>query len=439
MKHSFFGGVHPAGHKESTRRKPIAPLERQPERLAIPLRMSALGRSELLVRPGERVRAGQPLARGADGGVYIHAPVSGRVTGVEDRPHPWGGSSPAIVLENDGADALWDGFPQPLAAEQVTLEQLLERTEWAGVAGMGGGAYPTADKLARAAGQIDTLIVNAAECEPYVTADHRLLLERSDHILLGAQVISRCLGAGRTVVVTEGDKLNAVEAVERRLRKRGGRVELCTVGTRYPLGAEHQVVQTVTGREAPARGTALDVRCLVLNVATVFAIQEALFRGRPLTHRAVTVTGGAVARPRNLWAPIGTPLRCLLESAGGLREVPDLILTGGPMMGTPQETLDAPVVKNTNGLVCLSQWERRPAAPETTCIRCGKCVSSCPMHLAPVFIARALRQGQLHKLPALHPQDCTSCGCCSYICPADIPLVELVNQAGALLEKGGEA
>ena len=185
--------------------------------------MSPLGRSEPLVRPGDRVQVGQPLTRGIDGGVCVHASVSGRVAAVEERPHPWGGTSLAVVLENDGEDTPFEDRPQPLVPEKVKLKQLVERTHWAGIAGMGGGAYPTDRKLAQAADKIDTLIVNAAECEPYVTADHRLLLERSDHILQGAQVLARCLGAKRTVVVTEGDKLNAVEAVERRLRKRGAR------------------------------------------------------------------------------------------------------------------------------------------------------------------------------------------------------------------------
>ncbi|MEA4934619.1 MAG: RnfABCDGE type electron transport complex subunit C, partial [Lawsonibacter sp.] len=250
--------------------------------------------------------------------------------------------------------------------------------------------------------------------------------------------LARVLGAQRAVLVTEGDKLNAVEAVERRLRRRSGKVELRTVGTRYPLGAEKQIVQTVTKREVPFGKNPLDVKCVVFNVATVFAIQDALFKGHALTHRAVTVAGGAVARPRNLWVPIGTSLHCLLESAGGLRETPDLILTGGPMMGIPQRNLDAPVVKNTNALICLTDFERRGSAQESVCIRCGKCVSCCPMHLAPAFISQALRQNELHKLPKLHPQDCISCGCCSYICPARIPLLELVRQAKELLEQEGE-
>ena len=439
MRHFFFGGVNPAPHKESTRRKPIARMERQPSQVVIPLVMSTGAAATPAVKPGDRVAIGQPIALGQGLSASAHASVSGRVAAIEERPHPWGGVCEAILLENDGRNTPWSGRPEPLDPTQVTRELLLARVREAGITGMGGGAYSTAEKLRQAAGQVDTLIVNAAECEPYITADHRLLLERSDKILQGAQTLARALGAQRAVLVTEGDKLNAAEAVERRLRKRSGKVELCTIGTRYPLGAEKQVVQTVTSREVPPGGTPLDVKCVVLNVATVFAIQESLFRGKALTHRTVTVTGGAVARPRNLWVPIGTPLRCLLEEAGGLREKADLILTGGPMMGTPQPDLEVPVIKSTNGLLCLTGQERRPADQESVCIRCGKCVAACPMHLAPVFISQAVRQNELRKLPKLHPEDCMECGCCSYICPARIPLVELVRQAGQLLEKGGQA
>ncbi|NBI11930.1 electron transport complex subunit RsxC, partial [Colidextribacter sp. OB.20] len=325
----------------------------------------------------------------------------------------------------------------PLDPHQLTLEQAAERVEAAGVVGMGGGAFPTQAKLLRSAGRIDTLIVNAAECEPYVTADYRLLLERSEHILRGAQALARCLSCERVVVVTEGDKLNAVEAVERRLRRRGGgRVQILTVRTRYPLGAEKQIIQTVTGREVPPGGTPLDVRCAVFNVATVYAIHDALFQGRPLTYRAVTVTGGAVTRPRNMWVPIGTPLRHLLESCGGLREETDRMLIGGPMMGIHLTSLDAPVTKDTNSLVCLASWEHKPNTPAGVCIRCGKCVASCPMHLAPTLIRRALEDLDVDKLSRYHLEDCNACGCCSFICPAQIPLVETVAQASALVKRG---
>jgi electron transport complex protein RnfC len=439
MTHSFFGGVFPATRKGITRRKPIARLAKASKEIIIPLVMCADGPATPLVSPGDAVTVGQPIARRGETGASAHATVSGRVSAIEDRPHPWGGLSPAIVIQNDDRNEPYDGHMDPLDPRQLTLRQAAERVEAAGVVGMGGGAFPTQEKLLRSAGKVDTLIVNAAECEPYVTADYRLLLERSEHILRGAQALARCLACQRVVVVTEGDKLSAVEAVERRLRRRGGgRVQILTVRTRYPLGAEKQIIQTVTGREVPPGGSPLDVRCAVFNVATVYAIHDALFQGRPLTYRVVTVTGGAVTRPRNMWVPIGTPLRHLLEACGGLREETDRILIGGPMMGTPVTSLEAPVTKDTNSLVCLAGWEHKPDRPAGVCIRCGKCVASCPMHLAPTLIRRALEDQDLNKLARYHLEDCNACGCCSFICPAQIPLVETVAQASLLLKKGGE-
>ena len=437
MTHSFFGGVYPATRKASTRRKPLTSLALAPDEVVLPLSMCADGPSVPLVRPGDRVLLGQPVAgRGTAGGTAIHASVSGRVTAVEDRPHPWGGTAPAIVIRNDGQDTPWEEGAQPLSMREVNLTLLTQRLEEAGVVGMGGGG-PTWEKLDQAAGRVDTLIINAAECQPYVTADHRLLLERSKYILRGGELLARCLGANRTVLVTEGDKLNAVESVEHRLRVRGGPVRLCTVRTRYPLGAEKQIIQTVTGREVPPGGSPVDVKCVVLNVATVYAVQDAVLRGRPLTHRAVTVTGGAVVRPRNLWVPIGTPLRRLLEDCGGLREKAELLLTNGPMMGIVPGSLDAPVIKDTNCLVCLTGRERRPEQSGSVCIRCGKCVAACPMHLAPTVARQALEQHDLERLSRLHLEDCISCGCCSYICPAQIPLVDRVRQARLAVERGG--
>lgn len=438
MTHSFFGGVYPATRKGITRRKPMARLVQTPKEIVIPLVMCADGPATPMVSPGDPVTVGQPIARRGETGAAAHASVSGRVSAIENRPHPWGGLSPAIVIQNDDRSQPYDGRLPPLDPRTLTLEQAVERVAAAGVVGMGGGAFPTWIKMARSAGKIDTLIVNAAECEPYVTADYRLLLERSEHILQGAQILARCLGCGRVVVVTEGDKLSAVEAVERRLRRRGGgRVQILAVRTCYPLGAEKQIIQTVTGREVPPGGSPLDVRCAVFNVATVYAIHDALLQGRPLIYRAVTVTGGAVTRPRNMWVPIGTPLRHLLEACGGLLEKTDRFLTGGPMMGVALSSLDAPVTKDTNSLVCLTNWERKPDSPPGVCIRCGKCVSACPMHLAPTIIRRALEDQDLNKLAGYHLEDCNSCGCCSFICPAQIPLVETISQASALLRKGG--
>lgn len=433
MKYTFFGGVFPPVHKVNSRRKPIALMEEAPEYVVLPLEMSKEGQADALVRPGDKVGVGDVIAA-VPGGSCLHASVSGTVQAVEDRPHPWGGMRPAIVIKNDHMNTAGKAGLPPLAPNMVNLEVLVERVRKAGIVGMGGGAFPTWLKLEQAAGRVDTFIVNAAESEPYVTADYRLMMERSDRILQGAQTIGRCLGAKRIVVVTAGDKIKAVEIIERRMRRRKG-LELRTVPARYPLGAERQIVQTVTGRECPAGSAVLDVKCVVLNVATVFAVQEAL-SGAPLTHRVVTLTGGAVSRPRNLLVPIGTPLEHVLREGGECKDA-DLIITGGPMMGTEQPDLSVPVIKDTAALVCLTKRERRQDHESGICIRCGKCVASCPMRLAPTLVTRALRKKEYHKLERFHVEDCIGCGSCSYVCPAHIPLKERMSTAYSIV-KGGE-
>lgn len=439
MRRRFLGGIHPASYKESTRRKPIVPLEEPPKQVIIPLTMCSMGGGIPVVKPGDKVTVGQVIARPTQDGVYIHASVSGRVRAIEPRPHPWGGQGDAIVIDNDGQDTPCPDLPEPMDWPRMDRKDVLERIRQAGITSMGGGASPTHLRLAQSVGRVDTLIVSAAECEPYLTADHRLLLEKGDQVLQAVQMLAQLLRADRAVLVVAGDKLNAVEFLERRLRRKRRSVEIITIETRYPLGMEKQLVRTITGREVPPGQSAIDVKCAAFNVATAYTLRCALLEGQPLTHRTVTVSGGAVTRPRNLWVPIGTPLRCLLESAGGLKETPAVILTGGPMTGTIQTDLEAPVVKNTNALLCLTQAERGSAEqPETVCVRCGHCVSSCPMNLNPVFVYRAVRMGETDRLPKLHLEDCMECGCCTYICPSHIPLVDLVRQAQAILAKGGE-
>ena len=410
-------------------------MEQAPAQVVIPLEMSKEGQAVALVHPGDKVCVGQVIAAIPEGS-YVHASVSGRVAAVEPRPHPWGGLRPAIVIENDFEDTRTRDNLPPLAPNMVSMEVLVERTRKAGIVGMGGGAQATWLKLRRAAGRADTLIINAAECEPYVTADYRLMMERSDRILQGIQTVARCLGVKRAVIVTAGDKVKAVEIIERRLRRRAG-VELRVVRMRYPLGAERQIVQTVTGRETPADRDVLHSKCVVLNVATVFAIQEAL-SGAPLTHRVVTITGGAVARPRNLLVPVGTPIRELIREGGEGRQPADLILTGGPMMGVEQSELSVPVLKDTSAVLCMTQRERRQEHEAGICIRCGKCVASCPMHLAPSLVTRALRKKEYQKLPAFHVGDCMGCGSCSFVCPAHIPLKVRMQTAREIVEGGGQ-
>lgn len=439
MVHLSFRGAHPAARKGNTRRKPLTPLEQVPEQVFLPLDMCSAAPSVPVVEPGEPVLLGQVIARGEkEDAVDIHASVSGRVADIKEYPHPWGGTARTIVLTNDGKDTPVDCQPGPIDPAHIVPETLIRRVREAGIVGMGGDARPTHRKLAQAMGRVDTLIVNAVECEPYVTADQRLLMDRGDLILQGALILCQVLRAKRVVLAQEGDQLGVVERLERVVRREHSSVELLALRTRYPLGAEKQLVQAVTGREVPPGGSAVDVGCVVMNVATVYAVSEALILGRPLTHRAVTIGGGAVVRPRNLWVPIGTPFHHLLKAADGTREPISLALTGGPMMGVAQTDLDAPVVKDTNGLICLAARERSMGGQEGVCVRCGHCVDSCPMRLAPAFVYRAIRRNQPDRLPGLHTEDCLECGCCTYVCPSHIPLLDLMRQAKAMA-RGGEA
>ena len=262
--------------------------------MILPLDQGGGGTAKALVRPGDRVLVGQPVAREEGDGVPIHASVSGRVAAVEDQPHPWGGQYPAVVLQNDGRSTLYDALPAPLALDTVTRAELIERVRESGIVDMGGSGQPMWNRLEGAVGRADTLIIDAMECEPYLSADHRLMLDKGRAVMQTVRALTRTLGPERAVMVISGDKLNAVEAMERRLAmQEKGRVELRTMAARYPLDSEKQIVQAVTGREVPPGGEPADVNCLVVNVATVYAIGQCLLKGLPLVRRAVTVSGGA--------------------------------------------------------------------------------------------------------------------------------------------------
>lgn len=430
MLHLIFGGIHLNGRKEGTRRKPLAMPTAEPEQVVIPLTMHVGEPCKPLVKAGDPVYMGQPIASN-ERGMLIHASVSGQVREIRSHPHPWGEPTQAVVIQNDAKQTRWPQCGQECPDyDSLCPEEIILRIRQAGVVGMGGGGYPTADKLELARGRVDTLIVNAAESEPYVTADHRLLLERSEGVLVGLRLLMKATQAEDGVIAVEGNKLNAAEVLERTASRLDLTGRICAVPSRYPLGAEKQVIKSVTGREVPPGGSAVDAGCAVFNVATAFAVYEAVVKGLPLTHRVVTVTGAAVARPRNLWVPIGTQLSELVRETGGFQEKPSLMLMGGPMMGLEQTDLSAPVIKSTNSLVCLLDWEWDKPTEESVCIRCGRCVSVCPMHLMPLLVDKELKLGgDVRELRRLNTQDCMGCGCCNYVCPAHIPLAARMQQA----------
>ena len=428
MKHLFFGGVHPADRKELTGRGIPAPAP-IPAQVVIPLRQHIGAPCTPLVKPGDTVGLGQKLGDGEGLCVPVHASVSGLVTAVEPRPHPGGGQVLSVVIENDYQDTPASALEPHLDLSGLTKEEIVSIIGEAGIVGMGGATFPTDVKTVAGMGRVDTLIANACECEPYITADHRLMLERGEAVIGGARFIMKALGLKEATIGIEGNKLDAVEHLKSLLPNGDTSIHVETLKTRYPQGAEKQLIQRVTGREVPPGGLPADVGCTVFNVATAAAIYDAVTEGKPLTHRNVTITGGAIERPMNVNAPIGTPVEHLIKMAGGFKTQPQRLLMGGPMMGNPQYDLTAPMFKGTNCILALTDAEAAIQDTEQTCLRCGRCVNACPMHLMPLYMHMYAEKRAWHELEGYNIMDCMECGSCNYICPARIHLVQSFRMA----------
>lgn len=427
MARAFFGGVHPKGEKELSR--DAAPVPIRPKTVTIFLSQHIGAPCRPLVRVGDRVTLGQRLGDGEGLCAPVHASVSGTVVAVEPRPHPGGTDMPAVVLENDGKDTLCPTIQKRERPLTLPPDELIAIIREAGITGMGGAGFPTGAKLASAVGKVDTVLVNGAECEPYITADDRLMRQTPERVLGGLRVICRILQPKRAVVGIERNKPEAIAAMR---AAAGSEAEVLALRVRYPQGAEKQLIQAATGRQVPPGGLPAAVGCAVFNAATCAAIYDAVYDGMPLVRRIVTVTGRALARPSNLLAPIGTPFSELVEACGGFREPPERIFVGGPMMGIAQHTLDTATIKGNNALTCFAASERRRRAA-AHCIRCGKCIDVCPMHLTPVFLFRAQQRGSIEALERGNVLDCIECGSCAYICPAGLELVQSFRTAKKII------
>ena len=426
MKKLFFGGVHPKYNKEmSTQSTSVATVT--PNQVVIPMQQHIGAPCAPLVKVGDTVKLGQKIGDGEGLCVPVHASVSGTVSAVEPRPHPTLGMVLAVVIDNDFQDT---AVTNPLPA---TEDEILHAIRDAGIVGMGGAAFPGNVKALSAMGKVDTLIANGCECEPYITADDNLLRTNPEQVLEGMMILGDILHPQRLVLAVEDNKAQAIEKL-RSLHSDYPSIEVRVLPTRYPQGAEKQLVQAVTGREVLPGKLPVSVGCAVFNVSTFAAIYRAVRLGTPLTQRIITVSGEAISQPQNFLVRIGTPFRCLVEAAGGLHDKTERVISGGPMMGVALSDLDAPVVKATNSVLCLLKDENG-AAENPVCLRCGKCVSACPMRLQPLYLYRYVKAGRLDQLQKLNLMDCMECGCCSFTCPGKLPLVEQFRKGKRLLKE----
>jgi electron transport complex protein RnfC len=436
------GGIHPGPHKDATSGRPIEPLP-PPSEVVLPLLQSLGEPAEPCVKKGELVRRGQKIAEGGATGVPLHAPISGKVRPVEKRPHPTLAIAPslAITATPDAGPEL--EFPEDPDWRSLGREEALARIREAGIVGLGGAAFPTWRKLDFAfQGKVDTLVMNGAECEPYLTSDYRLMLAHPCAIVKGSVAIARVAGASKVQIGVESDKPDAIHVLEQevnRLRALDDSmpVEIVPCAARYPQGAEKQLVFAVTGRTVPPRQLPSAVGVLVQNVATALAVHDALRFRRPLLDRVLTVTGPGVQQPRNVLVPLGVSLADVVEFCGGLAPDATRMVAGGPMMGRALPRLDVPLIKGMNGLVLLTG--KGPLEDGFgPCIRCARCLDACPLGLEPDQVSIRVEAGRTLDTERHGALDCYECGCCSYVCPAGRPLVQFMQVAKGALRRAAE-
>ncbi|MEM9761295.1 MAG: electron transport complex subunit RsxC [Pseudomonadota bacterium] len=431
------GGVHPQTSKFLSARAPIEPMP-VPPLIRVPLQQHIGIEAEPMVARDDLVLKGQLIGK-ARGPVSanVHAPTSGRVIAVGRfaAPHPSGLPVPTITIRPDGQDR-WGPRLTRLRPETAEPEEIGARVAEAGIVGMGGATFPSAVKLnLRAKYDLHTLIINAAECEPYLTCDDRLMRERAEEVADGAAIMARALGVSEVIVAVEANKPEAITAMRLHDVALGYKVRVHTVPTLYPMGSEKHLVKAVTGAETPARALTAELGIVVHNAATAHAVHLAVRYGEPLISRVVTVSGRAVRRQANIQALIGTPVADLIAHCGGLVGEPERLLLGGPMMGQPIENARVPVVKGTNGVLALTRAEAR-GTTQMPCIRCGSCVQVCPCGLMPFELNARIQADDLEGAAKTGLLDCISCGCCSFNCPSNIPLVQAFGFAkGRLAER----
>ncbi len=430
MNKLFFGGIHPKYNKEmSTHITDFIKI--QPDVVVIPMQQHIGAPCTPRVAVGDHVVVGQKIGDGEGLCVPVHASVSGTVIAIEPRPHVSGRMVNAVVIENDKKNEAIEFHERD--PKTMTEDEILHAIREAGIVGMGGAAFPGNVKALSAMGNVDTLIANGCECEPYITADDSLLRTEPDHVLLGMTILANILHPKRVVLAVEDNKAEAIEKI-RSLHQEFPNIELVVLPTMYPQGAEKQLIQSVTRREVKPGQLPVSVGCAVFNVSTYAAIYRAVCLGLPLTRRIVTVSGEAIAEPQNFIVPIGTTFHDLIQVAGGLHDKTERVISGGPMMGVAQSDLNVPVVKATNSVLCLLK-DVNGAAENPVCLRCGKCVAVCPMRLQPLYMYRFQKAGRVKELERLNILDCMECGSCAFTCPGKLPLVETFRKGKQMVRE----
>ena len=428
---NFPGGVHPAENKKQSNTTDIVHA-RLPEEIVLPVKQHIGKPGNLLVAVGDAVLKGQQLTALETGFTLpVHAPTSGVITAIEPRTtaHPSGLSDVCVVIKPDGLDAWIEKNPVEDFSTK-TSDELLDVIRQAGISGMGGAGFPTAKKLQSGLGRTDILIVNAAECEPYITSDDKLLQEHADEVLKGIEVVEHILQPKLTVIGIEDNKPDAIKALE--IAAKDKDIVIRVIPTKYPSGGEKQLIKILTNKEVPAGGIPADIGVLVQNVGSLYSIKRAVIDGEPVVNRVVTLTGKTFKQPRNVWALLGTPVHELLEEFGykADKKLPRLIL-GGPMMGFTLPHANVPITKTSNCILAPTRREISPSTYEMECIRCSACAEACPASLLPQQLQWHAKANELDKCEELNIKDCIECGACAFVCPSEIPLVQYYRQAKA--------
>ena len=417
----YYGGVHPSEHKELSEEKALVPFS-VPDTVVIPMSMHLGAPANPVVQVGDLVKKGQLIGEAAGFiSAPVHATVSGEVIAIEEHPHASRGTCLAVVIKNDGKETLHESVQPHGDLDDLSAEQIVDIVKNAGIVGMGGAGFPTYVKL-QPGKPIEYVLLNGCECEPYLTADHQLLLNYADDVIFGLRAVMKTVDAAKGVIVIEDNKPDAIKLMEEKTAAYGN-IEVCVARTKYPQGAEKMLIKRVTGRMVPSGKLPADVGCVVSNVATSKAISDAIHTGMPLVERITSVTGEYIKNPGNFLVRIGTSAQALVDYCGGITDDTATVKAGGPMMGFVQNGLEAPIMKGSNGIIAINT----DPSQEVSCIKCGRCVDVCPMELKPLWFAKFADTENWEGMKEKNVMDCMECRCCEYICSSKIPLVNKIR------------